>query len=332
MALSANFDLSTTRTLIIESSLRKLGALAEGQAATATSLTTASEALNYMIKAWAAEGMPVWNLKRGYIYPLADDSEMDLNPASTADHWTEELILTKLTDNAASGATTITVSTTAGIDVTGTTTNSDIIGVEMNDGSIHWTTISAGGGTTGLTLAAALLPANQTASSSNRVYAYTTRAQAPMEIEGAWRVNAATGDRIEVRNTALFEILDNVNLTSDLEGPVLEYNYQKQINTTGGSVGVFRIWPRFENGDEYLEILFQAPFDDMDAATNNPTFPQEWFEAIVYGLAVRLAPEYKLPLQERMIIKEEAQAMKDRANMSSRENASIVFQPEGQNG
>ena len=32
------------------------------------------------------------------------------------------------------------------------------------------------------------------------------------------------------------------------------------------------------------------------------------------------------------MIKEEAQAMKDRANMSSRENASIILMPEGQDG
>lgn len=36
------------------------------------------------------------------------------------------------------------------------TTNGDIIGVGQDDGSMHWTTIASGGGTTSLTLTAGL--------------------------------------------------------------------------------------------------------------------------------------------------------------------------------
>ncbi len=34
------------------------------------------------------------------------------------------------------------------------------------------------------------------------------------------------------------------------------------------------------------------PFDDFDAKINTPDLPQEWYEAIIYNLAVRLSTEY----------------------------------------
>lgn len=57
---------------------------------------------------------------------------------------------TTLASNASSGATTITVSSGTG------TVNGDIIGIDQDDGSTHWTTIASGGGTTSLTLTAGL--------------------------------------------------------------------------------------------------------------------------------------------------------------------------------
>jgi len=320
MALSGSWDISATRTIIVEAALRKLGVLAEGQTANSNAVTIAAEALNFMIKSWQAEGMPVWYLKTGFIYPIENDENLSLGPGG--DHWSEELILTKLTNNATSGTSTITISITAATDVVGTIADSDNIGIEMDDGSIHWTTVSAGGGTATLTLTAAT---DDTANSSNRVFAYTTKAQRPLSVEGAWRVDAVTADRVDISPVSMSEMLSQTNPTD--EGVPLMYNYQGTLTT-----GSFRYWPRFQNGDTYIELLFQHPFDDIDAATNNPAFPDEWIEALIYGLAVRLAPEYALPLQERILLKGEAQTMKDRALLSTDEDSSIQIQPAMLNG
>ena len=328
MALSGSYDISTTRTIICQAAMRKLGALAEGQTATSASIEIVVEALNFMIKAWAAEGMPVFYLDEAYLYPMENVNTFTLGTAG--DHFSQELGITKLTDNAASAATTITVSTSTAIDVQGTSANSDNIGIEMDDGTIHWTTISSGGGTATLVIAAGT---DDAATSNNRVFYYTSKGPRPVEIEGVWRVNAASQDQIEVNPASLTDMIGQSNLTT--EGPPIEYNYQAFLNASPPTLGRLRVWPRFENGDEYLRVLFQLPFDDIDAAANSLSFPQEWYEAVVYGLAVRIAPEYKVPLQERMVLKEEAKAMKERAEMSARENASITFQPNfmwGNNG
>lgn len=315
MALSNSFDISSTRTILCQAAMRKVGVLGEGQTATSSQTDIVVEALNFMIKAWQAEGMPVWQLKTFYMYPIHDDSDILIGPSGG--NVSEELGLTKLTAAAASGATAITVATTSAVDVVGTSANSDNIGIEQDDGTILWTTISAGGGTASITLAAGL---TEPAITGARVFYYTTKAQRPTEIEGAWRVEVSSGDKIEIEPTGLKEIIGQVHPTE--EGPPIVYNYQATLTD-----GTFRIWPRFQNGSSYLELLAQHPFDDIDAASNNPAFPQEWYEALVYGLAVRIAPEFGLPLQERMVLKEEAQAIKDRAFMAARENASIIFTP-----
>jgi hypothetical protein len=62
-----------------------------------------------------------------------------------------------------------------------------------------------------------------------------------------------------------------------------------------------------------IKFTYQRPFEDFDAATDNPDFPQEWFEALKYGLATRLAGEYAIPLEERKQLMQEAILIKNEA-------------------
>lgn len=46
----------------------------------------------------------------------------------------------------------------------------------------------------------------------------------------------------------------------------------------------------------YTKVL---RLQDFDVAADNPDFPVRWYQALIYGLASHLAPEYKAPLGER---------------------------------
>lgn len=325
MALSGSFDFTVARSDIIPAALRKLGVLAEGQSPSTNQTTYASLALNVMLKAWQADGLPLWYVKTGYLYPIADTNQV-LMAASGGGHWTEELILTKLTAAASSGATSITVSTTSADDVVGTTADSDAIGVEQDDGTIHWTTISSGGGTTSLTLAAAL---TDDCASGNRVYAYTSKAQRPHGIIDVYRVHAESQNRVPLEKTALSQFLGQSNLHS--EGPYTTWAYQETVTAVPGtSTGTFRFWPRVADGEYYLEIRFQHPFDDMDADANNLAFPEEWYEAVIYGLALRLSDEYQVPDNIYQRVKAAAAATKDIAESATTEGAYIRVYPDMQ--
>lgn len=62
-----------------------------------------------------------------------------------------------------------------------------------------------------------------------------------------------------------------------------------------------------------IKFTYQRPFEDFDASTDNPDFPQEWFEALKYGLATRLAGEYGISMEDRKQLLFEANAIKQEA-------------------
>jgi hypothetical protein len=75
-------------------------------------------------------------------------------------------------------------------------------------------------------------------------------------------------------------------------------------------------------------IVYQRPFEDFDAAIDEPDFPQEWFDALKYGLATRLAPEYGVPATERQLLTAEMTRIKQEALSMGMEEGSIFFQPD----
>jgi len=316
MAVSGSFDHSMSRTNLIEAALRKNGVLAEGQSANTNQLTNGATALNNLLKAWSSTGMPIWYMKLLYVYPIANTNTILLGPSGGKASL--ELGLTKLTADVAAAGTSLSVSTTTAIDVVGTTANSDVIGIELDDGTIDWTTISSGGATTTLVIASGLSSA---ASSGNRVYFYTALPARPERIVDAWWIDAVSQARrpIQIKSESVIRSLGN--LTS--EGEIVEINYQPYLTN-----GQLTIWPRFQDGATYLELKCQYPFDDMDAASDTLAFPQHWYNAVIYQLAVDLCSEYSVPLQERYVLKEEAKGWKDLAEEGSTEGTSVTVSPE----
>lgn len=63
MATSGSTDFSVTRDDIISRALRLIGAIAQGESPTTEQLNEAAIALNGLVKAWQADGMPLWALK-----------------------------------------------------------------------------------------------------------------------------------------------------------------------------------------------------------------------------------------------------------------------------
>lgn len=107
-------------------------------------------------------------------------------------------------------------------------------------------------------------------------------------------------------------------------------SYYWELKQSVGSNSLF-IWPAPDAtfaAANTIEVLYQAPFDDMDSSTDNLSFPQEWELAVVYGLAVILAPEYGVPLSERKALREEANIEKQRVLDWDQEHTSVYFSPE----
>lgn len=97
-----------------------------------------------------------------------------------------------------------------------------------------------------------------------------------------------------------------------------------------GYTGQISIWPLPDttwqtNGQLY--IRYQRPFQDFDNSTDEPDFPVEWHEALIYNLAVRLAPEYGVAPNDRGMLKQEAKEALDVALSFGTEEGSLYLQP-----
>lgn len=89
--------------------------------------------------------------------------------------------------------------------------------------------------------------------------------------------------------------------------------------------GVLYVYTTPSDALRSVHLIAQRPIQDFNATTDNPDFPQEWYQALKWGLASELGLEYGIPMDVMTRIDERANAYK--ANMSawSQEEASMYF-------
>jgi hypothetical protein len=308
---SGSVDFSVNRDEIIKGALRSARIIGKDQTPDATHISTGAEALNMLVKQWQAKhdfapGLKVWSRKTAYLFLQQGESQYDLGPSG--DHWTVAYSTT--TTSAAKNASATSLSLTAAIGA-----NADNVGIELTDGSIGWTTISSGGGTTTLTLPANSLGA---ASSGARVFTYTTKARRPLQV--------------------LTSVLrDTNNLDSPMYQMNLETSEGRPDKTADGTPQFYLYEPFLTNGKvtfdvepddvtKVVRVVFLGALEDFDALTDTPDYPQEWFRALKFNLAVDLWPEYKEgdPPQALVGLASQSLAIAQNANPETTE---LYFQP-----
>ena len=80
MAISGSTDFTVTRNDLIEGALRICGVIAPGETPTSTMYTGASQALNMIVKAWQADGMPIWALAEHTLTLTTDTNSYTITP------------------------------------------------------------------------------------------------------------------------------------------------------------------------------------------------------------------------------------------------------------
>ncbi len=310
MATSGSYDFTATRDSIIQGALRLIGALAQGETPATAATTEAAEALNLMVKAWASDGMPLWALKQGWILPVSSTNDVSAGP--TGGHFTNSYVSTTTSVAAVSGATTITLTSVTGV------ANNYYIGILLDDTTMQWTTVSGAPSGSVVTLATAL---TDDVAAGNRVYCYQTKAQRPLRVIGAWAQYQSTSQRYPL-NYVTKDQFRNLGYLGTASVPN-QITYDPQLDN-----GTFSFFPRISGGDLVIEVRYQVQFQDFDASSDTPDFPQEWHEALKYGLAVRLAPEYGMPPNDRSALFKEAALVRELALNNGTEEGSILFMPD----
>lgn len=231
MSTSGSTDFSISRDDIIKRALRLVGALAQGETPTTDQVTEAAIALNGLVKAWQADGMPLWAIKTYSIPLVANTSVYRIG-----------------------------------------------VGQSVNTPK-------------------------------------------PLKVIQAWNHNTTSKVDIPMRiiSRQEYNILGNKTSTGN---PIQVY-YDPQ--NAYGDLNVFPVPTTVEQASNTINIVYQRPFEDFDASADTPDFPQEWYDAVTYGLACRLAPEYGVPIPDRKTLWQEMTVIKQDALNFGLEEGSLFF-------
>lgn len=97
------------------------------------------------------------------------------------------------------------------------------------------------------------------------------------------------------------------------------------------TVGTLYIWPTASTAVAAamtLELTELQPIEDFDASNNDADFPNEWMQALSYGLAEQIALKYGVAPDVRGEIGARAAAYKANMEAWDSEPASLFLQPE----
>ena len=305
MAVSGSKNYAITRANIIDGALRKIGVYDSGETVDGDETSAASLSLNLMVKEWVARGADIWLRDEITLFLQPDTKSYALGTTNATASYVE----TTLSAAEASGQTVLTVTLSTGM------TAADIVGIKMDDDTIHWSTISSVDSSTQITIAGAT---DDDAASGNKVYAYTTTAGRPQKILYAYRRDTNSIDT-EVRIIGEKDYMSQSNKSSN--GPPVECWYQPTLTT-----GTLYVWP-IDGGSTYDKLVMSCQFlpDDFDSASDNPEFPIEWGNALVWGLAAELASEHGLPEREQKRLWAISENKLNTALDYDSENADVIF-------
>lgn len=143
----------------------------------------------------------------------------------------------------------------------------------------------------------------------------------PLKVFQAFIRNDDIDSPLDIRDRWNFNTLTNHAITGT---PNIIY-YQPLL--TYGTLSCYPLPDATAQADMSIVIHYQAMFEDMDSDSNDLAFPAEWAKAVTYQLAVDLAPEYGLSINERQQLKLEAKEIKEEALSYGTEEGSLFIQP-----
>lgn len=276
MATSGSYDYTIKRDVFIKDCLIDMGVHTEEDTVPSATNEHAVRKLNLLLKALQSKGLNLWKAKRATL--ILQKSQRSYNLGPTGDHFflESELVETTMRIAGVTNDTTLEV-----VDTTGMVA-ADYIAVELDSGSMHFTTIASITDSDTLVLTTGIPSASAV---GNVIYTYTTKAQRPLNIIESWR---------RTKN----------NVDTPIIPPISREEYARQGDKfTAGTINRIYYDPQLTNGVLYvmqpasivsdrLEMWVHYPVEDMDAALNEFDCPQEWLLAIQLNLQLLLCPKY----------------------------------------
>lgn len=299
MATSGSWDFSMTAAQVIQAAYEDLGVVSPGVTPSTADTTMALKRLNMLAKQWQsntdqASGLKVWTRQRVILFLAKGQQTYLIGPAATDSRATTLYGRTTVSSAYVSGTSLSVAAITDTTTFPGTTvsmTSGDIIGVVLTDGTMEWTTLNGTPGSSPVTLTAGFSSA---AASGKYVYWFTSRAQRiPLVEASILRYSSLADTELEIYVDARQYDIGIANKYAD-GAPTAILIEPLRLNT--------RITLNSQPTDVTSQIVLTGlyPSEDYDATTDDIAFPQEWFAALSWELALRLAPAKGRPWTPEM--------------------------------
>lgn len=300
MATSGSYDYSRTAAQVIQTAFEDLGVYAPGATIASADSTLALTRLNLLAKRLQVQtdispGLKVWSRQRVVLFLANGQQKYVVGPGSSDARATTAYGRTTI--DVAEAASQTTLSVTATTDTTtdpGTTltmTAADLIGVEQDDATMHWSTIASVSAGDTVTIDDATSAA---AAVGNYVYWFTSRAQRFAEIESAVirDENLNDSELLVYRDVREYELAVADKYADGQPTAILVEPLLTQTRVTLNS--------QPSRVDRQIVMTVLYPAEDYDATTDTLAFPQEAFDYLCWALAKRLAPSKGRPWTAEM--------------------------------
>jgi hypothetical protein len=302
-------DFTYNRNQIIRRALRLFGGVQAGETPGAQENQDAVDALNALVSEWQATGLHLWKESEGVLFLQPGQIKYGLGGSTTDQSAITSTIKESLTTAAVvQGSQAIPVASTSGILV------GDNFGVMLFNNVLFWSTVSSIVGVT-VNIAAPLpAPVNVNA----QTFDYTTRIIRPLRLLSARRYYIPSNIETPLMLMSRLDFRDLPNKFN--RGPVNECFYDPQLST-----GYLWSWPAPPDSLSKVNFTWMEPIFNFNTAADQPDFPVEWFNCLVWNLAKELMLEYDVPQARAQMIQIRAKETFDLVSTFDREPESLFF-------
>jgi hypothetical protein len=261
---------------VLRESLENLRAVAFGEDIETEQVSSLLRTFNIAIKSFQAQTLALWTWRHAALFLTKDTAGYLLGP--TGSNAAETYVATTLAVDAAASDAVVTLTSTTGIN------DGDYIGIVLDDGGVHWSTINAAAGTT----ISSGLPSD--AAAGNTVFAYTTKIERPLEIKDV-RLLRLTGDEKPCNVIPMSEY--NAYPIKNTSSEVVNVAYEPLVGNA-----LIHVWPLNAVSTEVLKFQYKKPTATVTSFEDVVSFPADCYNALVLEITSKLAPKYGTPMAE----------------------------------
>jgi len=290
MASSGTYSYTITQQQIIRMAMLCIGKLDEVETPSPSEYNDSVMFLNLLVKQWQgkadfAPGLKTFTRRHGHLFLNSTTGRYVLGPAAIG--WTQNYVSTQLAAAVSVGATSATVNSSAGMTI------GDNFGFQNGLGNLYWTTVS---GIVGNVITIPAVTAGNAAAANAYVFDYTTTATQPVIVESAFLRDIYNTDTpLNILQQAEYDFLPSKTNPQFIADPTAVYHEFLLTNSY-----LYTDCAAANDTSKHICLTYLEAVQDIINPNDTTVYPQEWFLALVWGLAEQLAPMFNVGWTAKM--------------------------------